>query len=98
MNITATPIGASTGASVGPLAATVNGALTISIPCCRHSQTGEPIFRRSIMRLGFPRIKSLHTDDGTASIDFQSTSMDRDTGGFEYLFRFATSSGEAEVH
>jgi hypothetical protein len=49
------------------------------------------------MRLGFPRIKNLQTDDGTASIAFQSTSMDRDTGGFEYLFRFRTSSGETEV-
>jgi hypothetical protein len=49
------------------------------------------------MRLGFPRIKSLQSDDGTASITFQTTSMDRDTGGYQYLFRLATSSGETEV-
>lgn len=61
------------------------------------SETGEPIFRRSVMRLSFPRIKSLQTDDGTASIVFQSTDMNRDTGGFKYLFRFATSAGEAHV-
>jgi hypothetical protein len=49
------------------------------------------------MRLSFPRIKSLQSDDGIASISFQSTSMDRDTGGYEYLFRFAGPSGETEV-
>jgi len=49
------------------------------------------------MRLSFPRIKSLQSDDGTASIAFQSTSMDRDTGGYQYLFRYATPSSKIEV-
>lgn len=49
------------------------------------------------MRLSFPRIMSLQSDDGAASIVFQSTDMNRDTGGFKYLFRFATPSGETEV-
>jgi hypothetical protein len=44
------------------------------------------------MRLSFPRIMSLQSDDGAASIVFQSTDMNRDTGGFKYLFRFATAS------
>lgn len=49
------------------------------------------------MRLGFPRITSLQSEDGTASIAFQSTSMDRDTGGYRYLFRLAAPSRETEV-
>src|SRR3954453_22223691 len=61
------------------------------------AQTSEPIFRRSTMRLGFPRIESLQTDDGTASITFLKVNMDRDTGGLDYLFRFKTPSGDTEV-
>jgi hypothetical protein len=61
------------------------------------AETSEPISRRSIMRLGFPRIKSLQTDDGTASIAFQAADTNRDTGGLKYLFRFKTPSGDTEV-
>jgi hypothetical protein len=49
------------------------------------------------MRLGFPRIKSLQTDDGTASIAFQAADTNRDTGGLNYVFRLKTPSGDAEV-
>ena len=42
------------------------------------------------MRLPFPRLKSLETDDGTACITFQKFNMDRDAGGFDYLFRRKT--------
>jgi len=49
------------------------------------------------MRLAFPRIKSLRTDDGAASIAFQMVDMNRDTGGLTYLFRFKTPSGDIEV-
>src|SRR5262245_58191691 len=59
---------------------------------------GEPIFRRSTMRLGVPRIDSLQTDDGTASIVFRTVDMNRDTGGYNYLFRLATPSGDVEVN
>jgi hypothetical protein len=61
------------------------------------AETDEPIFRRSTMRLGVPRIESLQTDDGTASITFLKVNMDRDTGGLDYLFRFKTPSGDTEV-
>ena len=49
------------------------------------------------MRLGFPRIESLQTDDGAASITFLKVNMDRDTGGLDYLFRFKTPSSDIEV-
>jgi len=49
------------------------------------------------MRLAFPRINSLQTDDGTESITFLKVNMDRDTGGLDYLFRFKTPSGDIEV-
>lgn len=49
------------------------------------------------MRLGFPRIESLQTDDGSASIVFQQVNMNRDAGGLDYLFRFRTPSGDTEV-
>jgi hypothetical protein len=61
------------------------------------AETSEPILRRSIMRLGVPRINSLQTGDGTASITFLKVNMDRDTGGLDYLFRFKTPSGDIEV-
>jgi hypothetical protein len=57
----------------------------------------EPTFRRSTMRLAFPRINSLQTDDGTASITFLQVNMNQDTGGLDYLFRFKTPSGDTEV-
>jgi hypothetical protein len=62
------------------------------------SETGEPIFRRSIMRLGIPRIESLQTDDGTASITFLGVDTNRDTTGGVYLFQFKTPSGDIEVN
>lgn len=49
------------------------------------------------MRLEFPRIKSLQTDDGTASITYLAVDPNRDTGGINYVFRFKTPSGNAEV-
>ncbi|MBR0721082.1 hypothetical protein [Bradyrhizobium manausense] len=50
------------------------------------------------MRLAFPRIKSLQSDDGTASITYQSVDMNRDTGGFTFLFVFKMPSGETTVN
>jgi hypothetical protein len=54
-------------------------------------------FRRSTMRLGTPRIESLQTDDGTASIAYRGVDTNRDTAGGVYLFRFKTLSGDVEV-
>ncbi|MGJ5222395.1 hypothetical protein ACQR1Q_36685, partial [Bradyrhizobium oligotrophicum] len=50
------------------------------------------------MRLAFPRIKNLQTDDGAASIKFLKVNTSRDVGGFEYLFRFRAPSGNVDVH
>src|SRR3954452_23001777 len=61
------------------------------------AETNEPIFRRSIMRLEFPRIKSLQTDDGTSSITFQAVDMNRETGGLNYLFKLKAPSGDTEI-
>jgi hypothetical protein len=62
------------------------------------AEISEPVLRRSIMRLGLPRIKSLQSDDGTASLTFQGADPNRDTGGLVYVFRLKTPSGDAEVH
>ena len=49
------------------------------------------------MRLSFPRIESLQTDDGNASINFLAADPNRDAGGLNYVFRIKTPSGDAEV-
>jgi hypothetical protein len=49
------------------------------------------------MRLSNPRIDSLQTDDGTASIAFQGIDTNRDAGGRVYLFRFKTPTGDIQV-
>jgi len=49
------------------------------------------------MRLAFPRIESLQTGDGIASITFLAADPNRDTGGLNYVFRLKTPSGDAEV-
>jgi len=63
----------------------------------RAAAAHEPIFRRSTMRLAFPRINSVQSDNGAASIRFLRVNMNRDAGGLDYLFRFKTSSGEIDV-
>jgi hypothetical protein len=50
------------------------------------------------MRLAFPRINSLQTEDGTASITYLSFDMNRDTGGFTFLFVFKAPSGETKIN
>src|SRR5947207_14126256 len=60
------------------------------------SETGESIFWRSTMRLGIPRIKSLQTDDATASITFLGVDTNPDTTGGVYLFRLKTPSGDID--
>lgn len=61
------------------------------------SETGEPTFRRSTMRLGSPRIKSLEANDGTASLTFTGVDSNPDTTGGVYAFRLRTSAGNIEV-
>ncbi|WP_315783999.1 MULTISPECIES: hypothetical protein [unclassified Bradyrhizobium] len=49
------------------------------------------------MRLAFPRIESLQTDDGTASIRYLTVDMNRDNGGLKYLFTFEAPNGEMRI-
>jgi hypothetical protein len=50
------------------------------------------------MRLASPRINCLQTDDGTASITYLSVDMNRDTGGFNFLFVFKAPASETKVN
>ena len=60
------------------------------------AEASEPS-RRSTMRLAFPRIKYLQTDDGAAAITFQGVDTSRDTSGQKYVFKFRTPSGDIEA-